>query len=311
MMGLGDVSLNLEPEFFQRGESALVAEPGRKFQLQFLIVEVAVEIEEVGFDAEARLWVSDRGSHADIQNGGALLSTEPGLDRINPAGRQGQAGSRKVCGGEAELPPKAVAADDLADERVRPPQEAVGASEIAASDKVPNSRAAHGMMIQDHGRKAMHPEIEFLAQPAQQFHIAAAPVAEGEMRADAQAAQFAEIARQVADKSLAGLLAERGVEVEQENMVQPEVPKDAQLFLQRIDERGHPLRRDHGAGMRVERNRQRNPVALPGIGDGLAENPLVPEVDPVKEANGGADAARAGVQLMGGAEEHRDVKRGT
>ena len=61
-----------------------------------------------------------------------------------------------------------------------------------------------------------------------------------------------------------------------------------QFLRQRINQQRHAVGRDHGAGMPVEGEHQRNGVVLPRVGDGLADDPLMAEVDAVKNADGQA-----------------------
>ena len=62
--------------------------------------------------------------------------------------------------------------------------------------------------------------------------------------------------------------------------------------------------------MPVKREHQREGVVLARVGDGLADDLLVAEVDAVKKADGQADLAAAGFQFFGGVNQfHWRAKR--
>jgi hypothetical protein len=53
----------------------------------------------------------------------------------------------------------------------------------------------------------------------------------------------------------------------------------------------------------VEGNHQRNRFMLPGVGDGLPDDLLMPEVHAVKEADGQADLASGWLQFVRGVDD--------
>ena len=102
-------------------------------------------------------------------------------------------------------------------------------------------------------------------------------------------------------KFLARLPAEFFVEMNQQQRVRAQRFNRAQFLRQRINQRRHPVRRDDGVRMPVERNHQRNGVVLARVGDGLADDLLMAEMDAVKKADGQADfRCRASIRLRRG-----------
>ena len=147
---------------------------------------------------------------------------------------------------------------------------------------------------------------EFVTKFFQQRDIAAALVAKNEIRPHANALDFSEVAGQSADERLAGLPAERAVEMNQQQRVRAQRFNRAQFLRQRINQRRHAVGRDHGAGVPVERDHQRNGVVLPRVGDGLADDLLMAEMNAVENADGQADFATAGLQFVCGMDDfHR------
>ena len=83
--------------------------------------------------------------------------------------------------------------------------------------------------------------------------------------------------------------AEFFVEMNQQQDVRAQRFDRAQFLRQRINQRRHAVGRHHGIGVPVERDHQRQGVMLPRVGDGLADDLLVTEMDAVKKADGQAD----------------------
>ena len=137
----------------------------------------------------------------------------------------------------------------------------------------------------------MHREIQFRAECFQQRHIAAAFVAEREIAAHAEALNLAQVARQSADECLAGLFAERLVEMNQQQRVRAERFDGAQFLRQRINQRRHAVGRDDGVGMAIEGDDERERLVLARVGDGLPDDLLMAEMHAVEETDGQADFA--------------------
>ncbi len=109
-----------------------------------------------------------------------------------------------------------------------------------------------------------------------------------------------EVAGQVADELFAGNLAEGFVKSNNVGGFQPERGQDFQFFGQRINQGRHVGRARRWRWDGGQMSRPRHGLARRGVGEGLAEDALVAEVNAVKNANGRADGARAGLQIGGG-----------
>ena len=117
-----DVAGDLSAEFVEGGEFLFVAELFDQGEFEFLIVEVALEIEEVGFDVEFGVRVVEGRTITYIYDsayGGVLgewwrIGHDSSMSRINTFGRQNQAGGVEVGSREAELLAKVIAFDNFA-----------------------------------------------------------------------------------------------------------------------------------------------------------------------------------------------------
>ena len=61
--------------------------------------------------------------------------------------------------------------------------------------------------------------------------------------------------------------------------------------------------------MAVERDDQRHRFLLPGVGNRLPDDLLVPQVHAVKDTDGQADLSGARLQFVGGVDEFHSLKR--
>ena len=90
----------------------------------------------------------------------------------------------------------------------------------------------------------MDGETGFAPNFFQQRDVAAALVTKDKIRADAQALNFSQIARQPPDEFLPGLPAELFVKMNQQQRVRPERFNRAQFLRQRINQRRNVVGRD-------------------------------------------------------------------
>ena len=172
--------------------------------------------------------------------------------------------------GKPNSPADPVAFDHAAADRVRPAQHLAGRVKISGADHFADARAAHRLAIQRHRRQAVDLKTQFRAQLFQQRHIAAPLVAENKIRADADAVDFPQIARQFADESFAGLFAESFVERNFQQRVRAERFNRAQFLRARKNLRRHAVGRDDGIRMPVKRDDQRQRLVLPRVGNASA-----------------------------------------
>ena len=99
------------------------------------------------------------------------------------------------------------------------------------------------------------------------------------------------------DEFLAGLPAERLVEVQEQRRVRTGGGDRPQLLRQRIDQRRHSLGRHNGIRVPVECDNDRKRLVQFGVSHGLPNNLLVPEVHAVEKADGQANLLRSRFQF--------------
>lgn len=145
----------------------------------------------------------------------------------------------------------------------------------------------------------MDGEFQFLAEHFQEGNISGSAMSEGEGASYADRVDMAEIADQVSDESFAGLLAEGMIKLNEEGGVHAQRGDHAQFLGQGIDERGSSLWSDDGGWMPIKRDGRGYRAVLMRIGDGLANDLLMAEVDAVEDADGDADFSRGGGQVSG------------
>src|SRR5882724_8506986 len=301
--GVGDVAGDLFFEGVEGGELLFVAQFIHEVDFDFLAVKVGIEIEEVSFDA--KLWIGgiDGGAAADVDDGAVRVALALNAGEVNPIGRQDEAGDVEIGGGKSEFAAELITFYDGTRQRIGTSQHLAGGIEVAGADGFADAGAADGLAIEGNRRHSMHGEVEFFTKGFQEADIATPFVAEGEVASHAKALELAEVARKAADEGFAGLFAERAVKMNQQQRIGGKGADDAQFLGERIDQRGDAIGRDDGVGVAVESDHEGDGFVLDGVGDGLADDLLVPQVDAVEEADGETDLASVGLQLTRGADD--------
>ena len=307
--GVGEVAGDLGLEGGEVGEFFFVAEFFHEGQFEFGAVEVAGEIEEMRLDVGVRRGLCARGAEADVQRGGVRGVADAGEDGVHAIRREDLSARVEVRGGEAELASDLIAADDGAGEGVGAAEHLTGGVETAGANGFADARAADGLAVERDGGEAVNGEIEFGAELAEEFNIPTAAMAEGELRADADAVDVAEITDEAADEILGGLLAEGAIEVQEQCGVHAERLDGAEFLRQRTNQRRHAVRRDDGGGMGIEGNDDGARGVLARVHQRLADDLLVAEVNAIERADREADAARVGREFERAAEKLHDPRK--
>src|SRR5438876_9568836 len=167
------------------------------------------------FDAKLGIWILQGWTVADIHHRATGTAANLGEGRIDSFGWERLAGYVKVRGGETELLPQTIAADDRAGQRVSAPKHLAGRIHVSGSDSFPDACAADGFAVERYRRQAMDGEAQFCAELPEQLHIATAFMAEDEIRADTNALNGSEATRALLDEGLPGLFAECLIEVQE------------------------------------------------------------------------------------------------
>lgn len=219
------------------------------------------------------------------------------MRRIDSVRRQDETGGVEIGGGESELAPEFVPFHHYGREGIGAAQHLTGSVKIPRANGFPDAGAADDLAVERHSRDAVDGELKFRTERFQDRHVAAALVAEYEIRADADALEATEVARELADEGRARLLAECSVEAKDQQGVRTERRHGAEFLRGRIDQRRHAIRGDDGAGVAIECEHHGERVVLAGVGDGLPDDLLVPEMHPVKDPNREADFPGTGLKF--------------
>ena len=174
-------------------ELCFVAEFADEGEGKGLAVEIAFEIKEVSFDVQGWLCICYRRAQADVHGGAVGCFAHLRMRGVHAVGWEAKSVHFEVGSGIAKLASTLVALDDFAGEGVFAPEHLAGGIELAGLDSLADAGAADGFVIKRNTGKTVHDKIHFLPEPLEEFHVALALMAEGEVRADANGMDAAEV----------------------------------------------------------------------------------------------------------------------
>lgn len=207
--------MDLTLEGFQRGEVQLVPESLVEEDLEFVVVEITGEIEEVHFELESRGHGLNRRTISDINHGVILDPTKDGGSSVDSRGRQYQASDIDIGGRNPQLATPLIAVKNVAGHGIRTTQEGVGRLEITALDGVANPGAADRLTVELNGWETSDSEAKFTAELLEKRKVALTPISEGEGGANTECLDPTEIVDQIAYELFSGYPAECGIEGDQ------------------------------------------------------------------------------------------------
>jgi hypothetical protein len=234
-LGIQDVSSNLIPQVCQGRKLLLGAEFLHEHKLEILAVQIVGKIEKVCFDAELWLGILHSGSRANVNHRPVESSARSSLGGIHPIGRQYQARDVEVGSGKAELPPKLVARDNLANEGIASAEHLAGCIQVAGDNCLPNPSTANRLAIEGDRRQAVDDKAEFRTKLAKQFNIPAALMAEHKIGADANAANLTRVASQRPDEVFPATMTKFLIKVNEQSGIDAKRLDDRKLLAQGID----------------------------------------------------------------------------
>ncbi len=253
---------------------------------------------------------AEGGAQANVHRGAMDATSHSGVGGVDAVRGQHEPGDWEIRGGETEFAAAGVAMDYLAGERVRSAKHLPGGVEIATANGLTDAGATDRFTVQGHRAKAMNGEAQFDAKFFEQRDVPAPLVAEDEVAADAEAGDPNEIVCKLADEFFGGLFAEGFVEVEEQGGVCIKCGDGTEFLRDGLQQWREMLRSDDGVGMSVEGDNDGEAFVLTSVGDGLADDLLVAEVDAVKHTDGEGDFARASIEFVGVPEDfHRSLRQ--
>ena len=261
-----------------RVEAPLAAQAGEEREPQLAVVEVAVEVEQVGLDEHAAAGHEGRAdAHVGRRRPPAPLAVllDRGAAGVDAVARVDERVLRHQVGGrEAELAPALVAVLDDAAELERRAEEAVGLLEVAGHHEAADVGRGDDLAVDLHQRH--HARLEGGLR-AQQVGVALGLVAEAEVLPHRHL-RGAELGDQdVVDELLRPLGGERAVERDHHELAHAEPGDQVGLDLQRGQElrRGVRARRP-GAGAARRSGRCPRPGSPRGGRGGRRRTPPPP-----------------------------------
>jgi hypothetical protein len=273
------------------------------------MVQVTRKVEEMDLKLEPRRRCLDGGAMAKVQHGWVIDPVQACRGGIDTSGRQCEPGDVEVGGGESELTPALISADDTARDGVRSAEEAMDGGQVAALDGVANAGAADGLMALRDGGHTMNDEVELVAEALEQIEISRALMTEGKGGANAEAMDLAEAVNQLANERFSGDSAKGDVEGDQPGGVESRVLQPAESLVKRLDQSRGAVGGYDGVGMPVEGDGNRQSIACFCIAQGLTEHGLMAEVQAIEDPDGGTDRLGAGLQLVGEADDFHAGRR--
>jgi hypothetical protein len=143
----------------------------------------------------------------------------------------------------------------------------------------------------------MHLEFQLSAKRLEKRDVPAPLMPKRKRPADTDAVDLPKIQRELANELFARRLTELAREMNQQRGIDSQRFDFPQLLPQRVNQQWRLFRRKNCGGMPVERDRERNPLVLPRVGNRLPDHLLVPQVHPVEHADGHADLPAARLEF--------------
>jgi hypothetical protein len=300
--------MDLGQEGVGRGEALFGSEEVEGLKFQGLAIEVALEIEEVGFGPGFRESLGDGGTGTQVEGGGEGTAVgEEGAAGIDATGRQDQAGDVEIGGRDAPLTSEALAGLDQTGKGVGSAEEVGGLGEGTGGDAIAHARTADGSVVVEQGRDAVDGETMVGTEASEAVEVAGALVSEDEAGADGDAGDPTETKDQTFDEPVGGLTAEGEIEGEDEGRGDAERLEGVESAPERIEEIRGVGGGDDGFRMGMKRDGDAGGLVRAGVLEHMLNHGGMAEVDAVEDAEGEADGL-VGVALRCGLGE--DVHAG-
>jgi len=174
-------------------ELCFVAEFADKGEGKGLAVEIAFEIKEMSFDVQGWLCIRYRRAQADVHGGAVGCFAHLRMRGVHAVGWQTKSVHFEVGSGIAKLASTLVALDDFAGEGVFAAEHLAGGIELAGLNGLADAGAADSFVIKRNAGKTVDDEIHFLPESLEEFHVALALMAEGEVCTNANGMNASEV----------------------------------------------------------------------------------------------------------------------
>ena len=169
--------------------------------LDFLPIDVLLEIEQMHFQGPLRRAFRHRGPNPKIHYSVVQNAVQPGFGEIDPIGRELFAVRAQVRRWKPELLSKFIAGGDSAHDAVGPPEHLGGPIEIALPNRVADRGAADHVPVRYHWRNTYNVKIKIGTEGFEQAQITRPVVAKRPFMSHADLAQrlaaFGELANEL------------------------------------------------------------------------------------------------------------------
>lgn len=284
-----DVAADLGLESVEGGEFLFRAELLDELHLDLGTVEVAVEIEEMHFEAGNADTVLEGGAEAEVEDGQRVGVPETDAGGVDPVGREFEVGDVDVGGGKAEGAPELAAVDDGTGEGVGASEEFGDVAESALAEGGADAGGRDAIVADVDGGGLVGDEVEFAAEFPEQGDVAGTTVTELEAAADGDRPEAPEARGELSDETVAIDLSHFAGEVDRENGIDAERTEGPEALGKRLEQAGSALGQDDGERVRIKGHDDRFGAEGAGVEDGVTDDMLVTQVDaiehPEREAN--------------------------
>ena len=287
------VAVHLVGQRRQIIEFLFVAQLGDELHVDVAPVQVALEIEQVGF--QQRLHALHRRPRAEAGDRRPRLvehTVHPGC--VDARQRRGLR-ETQVGGGEAQRAAELAPAHHPAADRIRTAEQVVGTGEVAVLQQLADAGAGNALAMQVDRFDLASSEAQFGAHLLQQGQVTTAAVAEAELRADPDFACAQAVGQQLVDERLGRHRCHGRVEAQQADRIDAELAQDLDLAARQGQPRRWCALGEELTRQRLERHGHRGHAQGARAGDRVADQRTMPQVEAVECTD--TDHASAGEQL--------------
>ena len=294
--GQADVLANADSQGIGAGKLPLGPYALDKMHPDGLVVEIALEIEDVGLNGQRVL--PEGGIPADVGHPGPDDAVDLHPDGIDAGhGNQFVAG-RHVGRGETELAPAFLAVGHGAAHLVVAPEQGAHVPDLAGLDHVPDAGGGNDGPVDDDRFQALHGKAVLLTQGRQEFEIALAPLAEGIVVADDQMLEVQSADQDVAHEGSGLLGGQFPGEGQDHGHLDAAYGEAFELLVEHGDGRRRGMAGEHIAGVGIEGQGHGGQRGGGGPVAHALQQLGVPHVHAVEIANGQADAGKDVLEVL-------------
>src|SRR5580700_8136030 len=286
-LGAADIQKNLRTKGRGVGELAFAPNAAVELDANAARSRFLERRKKVGLDGH-RVAAVERGTRADVCDGGpgAVVIQILDFGDVNTMSeKKFRVGSQIQCG-DGLARADALAADNLALQRIAMAKQAPRAGNLAAPEMATNHGARNHLAPITHMREELGLETVLGAEGGETLRGAGLFVAKTKVIADDDHARIERLDEHLADEVLRSEAGQGGVEWQHQNVTDAQARENRHAFFDRDQQRNRLAVADDGARVRVEGDDSGREAKLGGALDGRAHQLLMAKMDAIKAADG-------------------------